>query len=271
MTDQAAIATAKDLMHQWGETVKSSSVIYTFGFVSFLRLSEDYSSGGRRSYDYVSMILLFVLMLVALVIQTVIPIAIALVIQEEIPSVCPNRADPLTKFIGFFLCMYFVVLTSSMCTGKVRALAFLRLFCSRQGDLGSAPLFLDLGILVNVVSMGAAGTAQYLLFIRNAQDRDYVTLLLQSLSMQFVLTADEKLLTRSWGASTKQGVEALMKRRNREMKKDEEGEGVMAEEEVVMDETILKRARFMGLAESTFRVVVSIVGLVWSALLTYCM
>jgi len=270
MMDQATIDSTRESILQWGGIAQDNSVIYTFGFVSFVRLSKEYSSGNRKVYALASLIALFLFTFGAIVIQTVIPIAI--IITLELPNVCPNRADPLTKFIGLILCLFFVVVTISVCMGKMRGMAFLRLFCAGHGDVGFGRLFLDLGILSNLVSMVAACAAQFLFFIRNA-DRDYVSLLFGSLSMQFVLAADQRILTKAWSSSTDKQIEALIKKRNDELRKGdfEQGDGVVEEDAFYVDEAVAKRARLMVRVEFTLLVTISVMGIAWSTLLTYCM
>ena len=142
-----------------------------------------------------------VMMIVALFIQTVIPIVIIATLQPiadvdvndgMFPSkACPNRSNGLTKTIGFVLCLYFITLTISLCTNKLRGLAFLKEFVL----LGTwRELLIAVGIASNFIGMGAAGGAQYLLFIGNG-GKSYVVLLLQSLAMQFCLTVDQRLVS----------------------------------------------------------------------------
>ena len=199
---------ARDLLHEWKAVALSNSIIYTYGFVSSPNLKERKKEGNEQQSDgslavrIGSTILLFLLTVVSVVIQTVVPIAISVTLPTP-NGLCPRQGDPLTKFIGLVLCLFFVVLTVSMCLSKLRGIGFLKLFCS--GDvktLGYYRFFLDLGILSNMTSMAASGITQYILFIRNSES-DYLLLLLQSLATQFVLTADEKLMTGAWKAWTK--------------------------------------------------------------------
>eukprot|EP00816_Leptocylindrus_hargravesii_P000497 CAMPEP_0196828028 /NCGR_PEP_ID=MMETSP1362-20130617/94467_1 /TAXON_ID=163516 /ORGANISM="Leptocylindrus danicus, Strain CCMP1856" /LENGTH=118 /DNA_ID=CAMNT_0042208689 /DNA_START=376 /DNA_END=732 /DNA_ORIENTATION=- len=118
--------------------------------------------------------------------------------------------------------------------------------------------------------MGAAGIAQYLLFIRNA-DKDYVLLLLQSLAMQFVLTCDEKLMMSAWKSWTKKRLAILMRHDRDKLVKEEEGIVSEQDGDVVMDESVLMKVKLMYLAEASFLAMVSTVGIVWSIALAYCM
>ncbi len=129
--------------------------------------------------------------------------------------------------------------------------------------------------------MAAAGTAQYLLFIRNAE-KDYVLLLLQSLAMQFVLTADEKLMTGAWNSWTRARLGIVMSHDYQNSIKDagiregdEEGGGIIVSNEetevIIVNEMMLKKVRLMYYAEATFLSMVSVVGVGWSISLAYCM
>lgn len=280
-------AWARDLLHEWRAVALSNTIIYTYGFVSSPSLKEEKKEeNGEKSTSSLavrvgSLILLFLLTIVSVVIQTIIPIAISITLPTP-DGLCPCKGDPLTKFIGLTLCLFFVVLTISMCLSKLRGIGFLKLFCSSDvKTLGFYRFFLDLGILSNMVSMAASGITQYILFIRNA-DSNYLLLLLQSLATQFVLTADEKLMTGAWKAWTKRRLEILMKHdKERHFLLLNEGvEGVTtdnddsaddAEGEITIDEMMLKKVKLMYYAESGFLVMVSVVGVIWSISLAYCM
>ena len=108
-----------------------------------------------------------------------------------------------------------------------------------------------------MISMVAAGISQYLLFIRNAE-KEIVLPLLESLAMQFVLTADEKLMMSAWKGWTTRRLEHLM---NKEHTIDD----------MVFDEAMLKKIRLMYFAEEMFLSLVAVVGLGWSIALGYCM
>jgi hypothetical protein len=222
-----------------------------------------------------SKLLLFLLTLVSFVIQTVVPIGIVLTLPLPDGGICPNEASPLGKLIGLTCCLFFVVLTISMCLSKLRGMGFLKLFCSSSVELlGRYRYFLDLGIVSNIVSMAAAGAAQYLLFIKNAE-KDYVILLLQSLAMQFVLTPDEKLMTAPWTAWTKRRLEILMKHDEEKKIRTSGNTGIddkaFASDEPFFDEQILKKVRLMYLAEASFLFIVSFIGIGWSITVCYCM
>jgi len=254
-------------------TAESNAIIYTYGFVSSDKLSgskKDDESDQSGDGSIEQKILLFFLTIISLIIQTVVPVAIDSTLSTP-DGLCPNQANPLTKFIGFTLCLFFVVLTISLCLGKLRGLGFLKLFCSSDVKLlGWNRFLVDLGVLSNMISMGAAGIAQYLLFIRNA-DKDYVLLLLQSLAMQFVLTCDEKLMMSAWKSWTKKRLAILMRHDRDKLVKEEEGIVSEQDGDVVMDESVLMKVKLMYLAEASFLAMVSTVGIVWSIALAYCM
>jgi hypothetical protein len=178
------IAWARDQITEWRDVAKSNIIIYTMGFVSSSKVSDK-----EKPFGIAQMFLLVILTFVSLFIQTVIPIVITLGIENP-DGLCLNKAEPLAKVVGLTLCLFFVVLTISLCLSKLRGMGFLKIFCSSEvALLGGFGYFLDLGILANMVAIGAAGVAQYFLFIRNA-GKDYLILVLQSLAMQFVLTPD---------------------------------------------------------------------------------
>lgn len=274
---------AKQQLESWKVAGGANTIIYTFGFVSSNALTD--SKDGEKKLDFFSKLLLFVLVLVSLVIQTAMPIAI--VATLDLPQGwCPNQANPLTKFFGLTLCLFFVVLTISMCLSKLRGMAFLKLFCSSDVKmLGFNRFFLDIGILANMTSMASAGIAQYMLFIRNAE-RDYVLLLLQSLAMQFVLTADEKLMTGSWKNWTKRRLDILLEHDSSSTNDlldganvQEEEDGLSLDEEVIdlggdelqISDEILRKVKLMYYSEAAFLFMVSVIGVIWSIALTVCM
>lgn len=273
---------AKQQLDSWKSAGGANTIIYTYAFVSSSAIAD--TKDGEKKLDFFSKLLLFVLVMVSLVIQTAIPIAI--VATLDLPQGwCPNQANPLTKFFGLTLCLFFVVLTISMCLSKLRGMAFLKLFCSSDVKLlGFYRFFLDIGILANMTSMASAGIAQYMLFIRNAE-RDYVLLLLQSLAMQFVLTADEKLMSGSWKNWTKRRLDILIEHESSKSSLldganvQEEEDGLSLDVEVIdlgsnevhITDEILKKVKLMYYSEAAFIFMVSVVGVTWSIALTVCM
>ena len=126
--------------------------------------------------------------------------------------------------------------------------------------------------------MTAAGVAQYLLFIRNA-NKDYLLLVLQSLALQFVLSPDQRLMTAPWTAWTRGRLETLMKHQENKiitLKEYEEVEGGTIEGKdpldiIVENDKILNKVKLLFKAESIFLGCVSTVGILWTNALGYCM
>ena len=275
---------AKQQLDSWKSAGGANTIIYTYAFVSSNAIAD--TKDGEKKLDFFSKLLLLVLVMVSLVIQTAIPIGI--VATLDLPQGwCPKQANPLTKFFGLTLCLFFVVLTISMCLSKLRGMAFLKLFCSSDVKLlGFYRFFLDIGILANMTSMASSGIAQFMLFIRNAE-RDYVLLLLQSLAMQFVLTADEKLMTGSWKNWTKRRLDILTEHESSksslldganvqeeedDLSLDEDVEVIdLGSNEVHITDEILKKVKLMYYSEAAFLFMVSVVGVTWSIALTVCM
>ena len=204
------------------------------------------------------------MIVISLFIQTVVPIAIIATLQPindivETPRACPNRSNNLTKVIGFILSLYFVILTISLCTNKLRGLAFLKEFVY----LGrSRTAIVELGILSQFIGMAAAGGAQYLLFIGNG-DASYLILLLQSLAMQFCLTVDQRLVS-----------DMIGKRTNARLSKLSADDllcdiGVGEEGQPVPPE-ILTKVKFLVKSEKFVLVMVCTVGLAWAIALAVC-
>ncbi len=148
-----------------------------------------WSSVGFRSVYGLLMLFL------AIVVQVAVPLIILATRQpvRDLPNACPNQSSVQTKIIGFTLSLYFVVQTVSLCINKLRGLGFLHMFV----DLGFArSCFIKLAIVSQFCGMAAAGGAQFLLFIGNA-DGAFVVLVLQSLAMTFCLTVDQNIVVRS--------------------------------------------------------------------------
>ena len=55
------------------------------------------------------------------------------------------------------------------------------------------------------------------------------------------------------------------------LRNEEEGVDAVTDEEIQIDDTILKKVKLMYYAESGFLVMVSVVGIIWSIGLAYCM
>ena len=214
-----------------------------------------------------------VMLFVALFVQTVVPLCIVVTLQPLVdvdvePRVCPNRSDGLTKTIGAVLSLYFVVLTVSLCTNKLRGLAFLREFVF-LGRARSA--IIDAGIVSQLVGMGAAGAAQYLLFIGNGS-KSYLVLLLQSLAMQFCLTVDQRLVPDLIGKLTAARISKLS---TNDLLcdagcDDGDGHGDGQQQEPVPPVIVAKVTK-LAKGEMFILLMVSSVGLIWIVALAYCM
>ena len=212
-----------------------------------------------------------VMMIVALFIQTVIPIVIIATLQPiadvdindgMFPSkACPNRSNGLTKTIGFVLCLYFITLTISLCTNKLRGLGFLKEFVL----LGTwRELLIVVGIASNFIGMAAAGGAQYLLFIGNG-GKSYVVLLLQSLAVQFCLTVDQRLVSDVIGKRT---AARLAKVSANELLCG--GIGTGAPGEACPPIIVTKFSKLVD-SEKFVLAMVSVTGIAWSVALAVCM
>ena len=212
-----------------------------------------------------------VMMIVAIFIQTVIPIVIIATLQPiadvdvndgMFPSkACPNRSNGLTKTIGFVLCLYFITLTISLCTNKLRGLGFLKEFVL----LGTwREMIIVVGIASNFIGMAAAGGAQYLLFIGNG-GKSYVILLLQSLAMQFCLTVDQRLVSDVIGKLT---AARLAKVSADDLLCDGIGTGVRGE---ACPPDIMAKVSKLVDSEKYVLAMVSITGIAWSVALAVCM
>ena len=206
-----------------------------------------------------------VMLFVALFVQTVVPGCIFGLFQplEDVdvtPRYCPNRSDGMTKAIGAVMSLYFVVLTVSLCTNKLRGLAFLREFVY-LGRMRSA--IIDLGIFSQMVGMVVAGGAQYLLFIGNGS-KSYLVLLLQSLAMQFCLTVDQKLVPDLIGKATASRIARLS---TDDILCDV---GCGGGEGHPVPPAIAAKVTKLAKGEAFILAMVTSVGLVWIAFLAYC-
>jgi len=267
----------------------TSITIYTYGLVACSKLGDaDGNTIISRSFRSAlfSNLLLYGLTFVSLSIQIVIPTAIftTKLIHHGASKMelCPYAESWLTKFISLTLSLFYVIFTINICLSKLRGLLFLKLFVK----VPSRHLFFaDLGIVSNLTSMGTAAIVQYLLFLRNARDSngDYITLVLQSLAMQFVLTADQNLMNLALTNWTRSQVMLLSDNIIID-KDDSKGEG---DETLLMDDTewieskerdtamlselTMKKVRFIYIAETYFLSVIAIGGVLWSFTLAYCM
>mmetsp|Transcript_13406 Transcript_13406/g.15628 ORF Transcript_13406/g.15628 Transcript_13406/m.15628 type:complete len:283 (+) Transcript_13406:117-965(+) len=209
------------------------------------------------------------MVIVGTIIQTVVPAGIVATLQpvDDIISdttfekICPNRSEAFTKILAFFLSLFFVLMTVSLCNTKLKGLAFLREFVW----LGRwRRLHIDLGMLSQFIGMGAAAGAQFLLFVGNA-DASYIVMVLQSLALQFCLTVDQKLVSDALiGAWTSNRVAVLSAGPLLCG-----GAGVGEGDEPLPQVTAAK-LHFIAKSEFAVLIGLSTFGLVWSIAVTYC-
>lgn len=214
--------------------------------------------------DLFSCIYGLIMAFVALFIQVVVPLCIIVLLQplesvDVAPKACPNRSDALTKVIAAVLSLYFVVLTVSLCTNKLRGLAFLNEFVYL--GMGRS-MFIKIGILSQLLGMGVAGFAQYLLFIGNGS-KAYLILLLQSLAMQFCLKVDQTLVPDQIGKLTSSRIAKLS---TEELICDVGcgGDGPVPPE-------IVAKVTLLSKSEIGIIVMLCTVGVVWIGAIGYCM
>lgn len=253
------IEKGKELIENYRSVAADTCSIYTYCFVS------------TRNQSRTSAFFSFTMLITAIMIQSVVPIAIVLPLQpvEGIDGditgrLCPNRSSVITKLIALSLSLFFVILTICICLKKLRGFAFLRSFV----NLGwRKRIYVDLGILSNLISMGFAGAAQYLLFIGNGGNDALTKLLLQSLAMQFVLSVDVRIVGDIWGAWTKDQVLKLS---------DDSQICGWSNEDFVEDEKsvppeVLKKIYLLYHSELGALTMFSVVGFCWSIALSICM
>ena len=216
-------------------------------------------------------------MIIALFIQTVIPIAIIVTRQpildvEETPQACPNRGSVFTKVIGFVLSLYFVTLVISLCTNKLRGLGFLLQFVY----LGKKrAILLMIGIVSQFVGMGAAGGAQFLLFIGNG-GKSYVILVLQSLAMNFCLTVDQQLIGHQIAKYTSHRIAKLSEDSLicdvgvGSLDDNDDGEGGGKVGSTGVPPAVASKINLMIQSEKMVLLVVMTTGIAWCATLAYC-
>ena len=229
---------------------------------------------GRTSWAHVYG---FTMMIIALFIQTVIPIAIIVTRQpildvEESPQACPNRGSGFTKVIGFVLSLYFVTLVISLCTNKLRGLGFLLQFV----HLGKKrAILLMIGIVSQFVGMGGAGGAQFLLFIGNG-GKSYVILVLQSLAMNFCLTVDQQLVGHQMGKYTSSRIAKVSEDSLicnvgvGSLEDDDDGEGGGKVVRASVPPGVASKINLMIQSEKMVLLVVMTTGIAWCATLAYC-
>ncbi|KAL7526108.1 hypothetical protein ACHAXR_001326 [Thalassiosira sp. AJA248-18] len=203
-----------------------------------------------------------VMLFLALIVQVAIP-AIILITRQPIAKTgaCPSSSSYQTKIVGFTLSLYFVIQTVSLCINKLRGLGFLHEFV----DLGyGRSLFLKLGVLSQFLGMAAAGGAQYMLFIGNANGA-FIVLVLQSLAMTFCLTVDQNLMGHKIGTFTAGRVSAVSK--------DHllcGGLGI-GEDGGSIPQQSFDRIKQMIVGENMILALIGVTGIGWVIALTICM
>ena len=121
--------------------------------------------------------------------------------------------------------------------------------------------------------MGAAGGTQFMLFIQKS-GKDLVLLFLQSLAMQFVLTANKKVMTAALGAKVKTQVQRLLDETRATAKNDDILMGAIDGGIVSLDrisKLTMKNVQKLYIGEGIFFLLVVFVGTAWCIPLAYCM
>lgn len=88
--------------------------------------------------------------------------------------------------------------------------------------------------------------------------------------MHFVLSPDQRLMTGTWAAFTRNKLEVLRSHEIDSIK----NEGAVEDQkdsDLPLSQDILNKVRLKYLSEALFLATVSVVGLGWSITLTYCM
>ncbi|QDZ20627.1 hypothetical protein HOP50_04g31480 [Chloropicon primus] len=216
-----------------------------------------WSSVGFRSLYGILMVFL------AIVVQVAVPLIILVTRQpvKDLSSACPNQSSYQTKIVGFTLSLYFVVQTISLCVNKLRGLGFLHEFV----DLGFArSLFIKLAVLSQFAGMAAAGGAQFLLFVGNANGA-FVVLVLQSLAMTFCLTVDQNVVGHQIGSWTQHRLSSITKD---EMLNN--GIGIGREGESI-PKSSFDKIKLLVFSEKLVLLTVVATGTGWIIGVTYCM
>lgn len=144
ISDPKCVDWAKEQLSAWSGDAKANPNIYVLGFVSHDKLA---AKEGKDKIPFLIKVLMLNLTLVAFFIQVIVPVVIGSTLPVGEGGLCPNKAKPLGKLIGLTMCLFFVVLTVSLCLSKLSGMAFLRLFCASNSLVGRNKYFLDVGIL----------------------------------------------------------------------------------------------------------------------------
>ena len=121
-------------------------------------------------------------------------------------------------------------------------------------------MIINVGIISQFVGMGAAGGAQFFLFIEN-RGKSYIVLLLQLLAIQFCLTVDQNLVSHQVGKATG--------RRIAKVSADELICDAGVSVEHMLDE-VASKVQLLVNSEKVVLAMVSICGLGWCCALAYC-
>ena len=237
-----------------------SSAISSKSFFTYLFICDYAGFSLKTVYD-------IVVLCIVIFIQVVIPLTICIT-QQPIKDLspqfdepfCPNRTNTMTKISALVLSLFFVSLTISLCNNKLTGFNFLRTFVY----LGPVrQRFIELGIVTQMLSMGCVGFAQYMLFIGNGEK--FVALLLQSLAMQFCLTADQKLVGDKIGT--------WVTNRVKNVAQDSclcNGIGV-GEPHEAMPDLVFNRVKSIKFMEKIVLTLLISGGVAWSISLAFCM
>lgn len=255
--DPAWADRARDEVDQLRASALATRSIFTYCFVAPMSLRS------LRTLYGLSMVVL------AVVVQVAVPLIIVVTRQPILDidagvhgsNSCPNQSGPETKFIGLTLSLYFVVQTIALCTNKLRGLGFLFAFV----DLGLArSSIVALAVLSQFAGMAAAGGAQFLLFVGNA-DGPFVVLVLQSLAMTFCLTVDVQLVGHRIGDYASGRLAAVSR-----------GELLcgglgVGERGGGMPERAFERVRLLATSETFVLAMIATTGIAWAVMVAYCM
>jgi len=170
-------------IQQWLAEAKDNVNVYSVGYCSF---ASPFSS--ERAGE------LFIVAL-AFTLQTVYPIAIITsFFKREEQEMCPRRAGSMLRFLAVITSLLFSAVSSLFVQGKIQGLLFLYRFCPIRGRR----VWLLLGLLGQLVGMITALLAQYFVFVSIdplETEQLYMRILLVSLTMQFTLNLDIRLVS----------------------------------------------------------------------------
>ena len=132
-----------------------------------------------------------------------------------------------------------------------------------------------IGIVSQFIGMGAAGGAQFLLFIGNG-GKSYVILVLQSLAMNFCLTVDQQLVGHQMGKYTSSRIAKVSEDSLicnvgvGSLEDDDDGEGGGKVVRASLPPGVASKINLMIQSEKMVLLVVMTTGIAWCATLAYC-